>query len=268
MYAGQQVWPTLTGGDTKPWEVLIFVATHPAGGVTREGIVSALWPDDLDADANHRLRQLRYRLRSALERAVPDLDIDPIRVEHGVLSLHPAVARSDAQAFLDLIETARSADPAAAAALYEQARALYQGDLLDAPDARRFAWVDERPASGVTLREAFRAQFHAISINLAELCVAAGRLEDAGALYRELTLADPGDEALWRALFRVIAARGDRPGLADEERRMRRALQELEAEAGGGKARAATAEPSQETVGELQRLREGIDAAERTPSVA
>jgi hypothetical protein len=73
---------------------------------------------------------------------------------------------------------------------------------------------------------------------------------------------------LWRALFRVVAARGDRRGLAREERRMRRALQELEAEARAGNAPAAVAEPSEETVRELQRLLAGLDAAQRTSSVA
>jgi DNA-binding SARP family transcriptional activator len=268
MWGGKKLWPTLTGADTKPWEVLIFLATHPASGVSREAIVSALWPDDPEANANHRLRQLRYRLRSALERSIPDFEDDPIRLDHGVLSLDPGVAHSDAQEFLALLDAAREAGPDAAMPLYEQARGLYAGDLLGAPDARRFAWLDERAESGLTLRETFRAQFHAITIRLAQLYVDAARLDDATALYQELTIADGGDESLWRALFRVLAARGDRRGLVREERRMRRALQELEGEGRGNHAAAAIAEPSEETVRELQRLREGLQAGERTPSLA
>jgi DNA-binding SARP family transcriptional activator len=179
------------------------------------------------------------------------------------LSLDSAVARSDAQRFLELIDRARAVEGVAAAPLYEQARALYTGDLLGAPEARKFAWLDERPASGVTLREWFRAQFHSITISLAHLYVEAGRLEEACALYEELTTADPGDESLWRELFRVVAARGDRRGLVREEQRMRRALRDLEGEAhAAGQSGAALGEPSEETLRQLRRLQDSLEDAE------
>jgi DNA-binding SARP family transcriptional activator/nucleoid-associated protein YgaU len=270
LHAGRRIWPAGAGGDAKPWEVLVLLATHPASGVAREAIVAALWPDDPEADANHRLRQLRYRLRACLDRCLPGFGADPIRIQPGgILSLDPALVRSDAQQFLELIEAARTTSGPAAIPVYEQARALYAGDLLGAPEARKFAWVDDRPASGVTLREAFRAHFHNLTMRLGQLYVEAERLEEAESLYEELTTADAGDESLWRALFRVLGERGDRQGLARAERRMRRALQELDAEARiVGQSGAASAEPSEDTLRELQRLVDALDAAQRSQSVA
>ena len=95
----------------------------------------------------------------------------------------------------------------------------------------------------------------------------AGRLEDAVRLYQELTTADPGDETLWRSLFQVVAALGDRQRLKGEEQRMHRALQDVDPEARSGNTAGAVAEPSAETVRELQRLYASLDTAEPTSSV-
>ena len=268
-YAGRQVWPRPPGGDMKPWELLLFVAVQPPEGVSTRDAVEALWPDDESADdPGHRFRQLRYRLRRLLAADVgATRDGDGICLERGVLKLDPAVVHSDAQEFLSLVRCARVTPGPDAIEPLERARSLFQGDLLAGPEARRYAWVDERDPSGVTLREHFRRLYQQASVRLAELYAAGEDIEAALELYRELTDIDPGDERLWRALFRLHAARGDRLGLVREERRMREALRELADEVDDPSA-SPTQDVSRETVQEYQRLLASLGERDREPVTA
>lgn len=264
--AGQQVWPRPSaGGEMKPWELLLFLACQPAEGVSIDMAVEALWPEDDEPDnAPHRFRQLRYRLRNSLSSVPGAPSTDGICLEHGTLLLDPGLVHSDAQEFLALVRSARITPGPGAVPLCEQARALFAGDLLEGPDARRYAWVDERDASGVTLREHFRRLFQQTSIKLAELYAIAG---DPAAieLYEELTEIDPGDERLWCALFRLHAERRDRPALMRAEQRMREALQDMTGEPDGS-ASPQLEDPSLETVHEYQRLLATLRDPEREPA--
>jgi DNA-binding SARP family transcriptional activator len=135
--------------------------------------------------------------------------------------------------------------------------------LLEGPDARRYAWVDERDQSGVTLREHFRRHFQVASTRLAELYAQVGQPVAAIEVYRELSDIDAGDERVWSALFRLHAERGDGVALVREERRLREALLEL----GGGEhdpvAGGLLDEPSRELADEYQRLLTGVRQSER-----
>ena len=223
----RQVWPRNGGGDAKPWEFLLYLACQPAEGVSRTAAVHALWSeDDLPDDGAHRFRQLRYRLRRHLQEAPAAPQRDRVCLDRRVLRLDPGLVYSDAQEFLTLTRSVRTHPGADAIERLERARALYVGNLLEGPDTRRYAWVDERDGSGVTLREHFRRLFQNASMQLAELYAASGALDRAVALYRELTDLDPADEHLWQALFRLHAQRGDRRALMAEEQRLRSTLGE------------------------------------------
>src|SRR5207244_3013951 len=157
---GRQVWPGGANGDAKPWELFLYLATQPACGVSRDILAAAMWPDtgdpEAEADATHRLRQLRYRLRGCLERASPALGRDAIQSgPGGILRIEPTIATSDAQRFLECVRSGRVAAGLEAIPLYEEARALYVGDLLGSSEAKRYTWLDERGDAGVTLRESF-----------------------------------------------------------------------------------------------------------------
>jgi DNA-binding SARP family transcriptional activator len=264
--AGRQIWPRSPAGEAKPWEFLLYVATQPAEGVTSDQAVEALWPgDELALDAPHRFRQLRYRLRHVLARIDGAPSTDGICLERGTLKLDPTIIHSDAQEFLGLVRTARL-DPGPGAIQYlERARSLYAGDLLEGPDAHRYAWLDERGVSGVTLREHFRRLFQQASVRLAEMYAVAGDLDASIDVYRELTEIDATDERLWRALFRLHADRGDRLALVREENRMREAFRDpsavVDEEAGE-----QIDEPSRETLQEYQRLLAGLNDREREPA--
>ena len=263
--AGQHVWPQGPGGEAKPWELLLYLACQPAEGVSVDEAVEALWPEDDEADnAPHRFRQLRYRLRLRLNSVPGAPETDGICLDNGTLRLDPGLVHSDAQEFLTLARSARITPGPSAMPLCEQARALFTGDLLEGPDARRYGWVDERDASGVTLREHFRRLFQQTSIKLAELYAAA---DDPAAieLYEELTEIDPGDERLWRALFRLHAQRGDRPALMRANQRMRAALRDMTDEPDAS-SNPQIEDPSRETVQEYERLLATLRDREREPA--
>jgi DNA-binding SARP family transcriptional activator len=265
LVGGRQVWPRLSKGDAKPWEFLLYLACQPAEGISSEDAVEALWPEGEDAErAAHRFRQLRYKLRQMLA-AVPGAPAsDGICLERrGTLHLDPGIVQSDAQEFLELVRLARvNLDPSSAVPQLERARALYLADLLEGPDARRYAWLDEREGSGVTLREHFRRLFLQASAKLGELYAAAGDVQSAVEVLREISEIDPGDERLWRSLFRLHAERGDRPALIREELRMREALRDLAGDVTESSG-ARLDEPSREMAQEFQRLLSSVHDAER-----
>ncbi len=264
--AGQQVWPRRPGGEAKPWEFLLYLACQPTEGASSEDAVEALWPEDDDAlDAPHRFRQLRYRLRHQLAAVAGGPTTDGICLDRGTLRLDPGVVYSDAQEFLTLVRSARITPGLAAISHLERARDLYQGDLLEGPDARRYAWLDERDDSGVTLREHFRRLFEQLSTRLAEMYAVSGKLDAAIDVYRELTDSDPADERLWRALFRLHADRGDRLALVREERRMRAALRNLAVEMDDS-GNLHVEDPSRETLQEYRRLLDGLQEHQREPA--
>jgi DNA-binding SARP family transcriptional activator/LysM repeat protein len=271
MCADQLVWPH-GGRDAKPWELLLLLACQPADSVARTKVIEAMWPDDEGMAENpaHRFRQLRYRLRRQLQQVPGAPASDGVCLDRSGFQLDPAVVYSDAREFLNLVHQTRlNPNPLAPEVIQqlERVHELYAGDLLDGPDARRYAWVDERDASGVTLREHFRRVFQNSCIRLAEAYSATGQLEAAIELYHELTDMDPADERLFQALFRLRAETGDRHGLEAEERRMRQILSEISEDAADGQP----AEPERETMEEYRRLLSGLLAREpehqREPAV-
>jgi DNA-binding SARP family transcriptional activator/LysM repeat protein len=261
----QLVWPH-GGRDAKPWELLLFLACHPSETVPRDRVIEALWPDDegMAEDTAHRFRQLRYRLRRQLQQ-VPDApSTDGVCMDRNTFQLDPAIVYSDAREFLTLVHEARvNPDPVAPRVIQqlERARELYVGDLLDGPDARRYAWVDERDGSGVTPREHFRRVYQNSCTRLAEAYAGVGELGAAIELYHDLTEMDPADERLFQALFRLRARCGDRQGLEEEERRMRQILHEMSE--GTDDVEGQSAEPDGETLEEYHRLLAGL--LEREP---
>jgi DNA-binding SARP family transcriptional activator len=263
--AGRQVWPKVPTGEAKPWEFLLYLACQPLEGVSSGAAVEALWPEDDADDAPHRFRQLRYRLRRMLS-AVPGApQTDGICLDRGTLRLDPGVVYSDAQEFLELVRSARVNPGPDLVQQLEQARALYTGDLMQGPDAHRYAWLDERDDSGVTLREHFRRLFQQALVRLAEAYANCNDIDASLDVYRELTGMDPADDHVWRAMFRLHAARGDRPALVREEHRMRECLRELSAEMGEAD-HTEMEEPTRETVQEYQRLLASLRDLEREPA--
>jgi DNA-binding SARP family transcriptional activator len=265
--AGTQVWPKAKGGDAKPWEFLLYVACQSIEGVTREVAVQALWPDDEVLDATHRFRQLRYRIRGALSKVENAPSGDGISLERlGTLYLNHSIVYSDAQEFLELTRLARIFSGRQSIPYLERARSLFTADLLFGPGVRRYAWADERDESGVTLREHFRRRLQHATLTLAELYADVGDVSAALATYHELIELEPGDERVWRAMFRLHAVQNDPQSLIQDERQLRAVLREL-AMREGEEPLADACEPSEETRRDFDRLLAQLNAAEAASSM-
>ncbi len=140
---------------------------------------------------------------------------------------------------------------------YEEAVALYRGDLLDASDVPTYPWLYDGQGIALTLRSDYRRIHHDARLHLADL-LAAGPLDGlsrAAELYVQLCAEDPEDERLWIALFRVHERAGDVLGLDSSVRRLRAALCELAS--GDVEPETVAIPPNLERV--LTQIRERID---------
>ena len=170
-----------TGPRHRSWEVLAYLAAQPSEVVSTEKLLAAVWPDS-DADrAGSAFGAALSRLRGVLLHQVPGLT-GPLVLRDRVgrtCRLDGAALVSDVHAFAALCREGRRLPPAAAAAAYERARALYSGDLLrDQP----YPWLHERDDDGLTLPERYRETYRQITNDLAGLSVQGGAPERAVAL--------------------------------------------------------------------------------------
>jgi DNA-binding SARP family transcriptional activator len=155
-----------------------------------------------------------------LRRQVPGLSGQVVSSAAGVYRLDAELVASDAQRVLALERAFRRMTGPAAIALGEQARSLCgRGPLLEGPAAAGLQWLDERDASGLTVREHFAHLVRRLTWRLAELYVAARRPDDAVLLYQELVEDDPADERLREGLLGLPRARGDQIAVCRAERR-------------------------------------------------
>ncbi|MBB5856415.1 BTAD domain-containing putative transcriptional regulator [Amycolatopsis umgeniensis] len=126
----------LTGElSSRPLELLVFLAVHP-GGVPRDAIVDALWPDDPPRNPASVLRTVLSRIRRALDTATHGTVGELILAEHGQYRLDPAVVEADYWSFADAVTRRRRAGTAERRAEgYEAIVAHYGGVLADGLDA-------------------------------------------------------------------------------------------------------------------------------------
>jgi two-component SAPR family response regulator len=154
---------------------------------------------------------------------------DASRNTSQVYSLNPAAVCSDVHLFLELTQQAKSLTGAEAIQAYEEAVALYRGDLLDASDVPTYPWLYDVESIALTLRGDYRRLHHDARLHLADLLGAGPQdgLARAAELYVQLCAEDPEDERLWIAFFRVHERAGDVLDLDSSVRRLRAALCEL-----------------------------------------
>lgn len=208
------------------WAILAFLAAQPDGSATTEALAGAIWPDvDPDRAATARLSPALSRLRATLAEQVPGLGGPVVvRGRNGFCWLDGDAVASDVQQFVRLCEAARRSPPGDAIAVYEQARALYRGELL----ARQaYEWVDRRERDGLTPLERYQRLYHAISCELAEIYCRRGEPARALPLYRRVLADDPTAEDVARRLFRCYGELGDRPALLREYRRLKQQLRRV-----------------------------------------
>jgi len=234
------------GGRYTAWEILAFLCVQPGGVVSRERLIGAFWPDVDSRRAAGRLKVSLARLRSLLAEQVPGLSAEFVRVERsGVCRLNTDYIVSDVQQFVTLHRSASKLPPAAAAEAYEQARALYRGDLLIEAD---YEWIHARADDGITFREQYRAEYFQVTQRLAELYREQGQPARAVTLYRELLKAEPTLEDVSRGLYRCFQELGDRRALVREHRRLRDAIRQMLSSADDADDEPDLYEPETETI--------------------
>ncbi|MHB0929242.1 MAG: LysM peptidoglycan-binding domain-containing protein, partial [Candidatus Nanopelagicales bacterium] len=175
------------GASFKAWEVLAFLAANPDGIISKERLLTAVWPN-VDAErAGNRMRVAMVRLRALLARQVPGLPSETVRADRdGTCRLDTRIISSDVHQFVALCRTAPKLPPEDAKSALQQARALYGGDLLPGRGTRLYEWVDERDENGVSLRESYREEYYRATQRLARMFCREGRVDLAIPLYKSL----------------------------------------------------------------------------------
>ncbi|WP_410647988.1 BTAD domain-containing putative transcriptional regulator [Amycolatopsis sp. cmx-4-54] len=121
--------------SSRPLELLVFLAVHP-GGVSRDAIVDALWPNDPPRNPASVLRTVLSRVRRALDTATRGTVGELVLAEQGQYRLDPAVVEVDYWDFADAVTRRRTAGTAERRAEgYEAIVAHYGGALADGLDS-------------------------------------------------------------------------------------------------------------------------------------
>jgi pentatricopeptide repeat protein len=187
--------------------VALLKATIAFGGqnVPEERLIDALWPDEAGDGAYHAFSLALHRLRRLLG------DAEAIRVADGVLSLDPDRVWTDVRAFEAIIADTSLAPAEAASRVAD----LYLGNFLSEET--------EHPWS-VSLRERLRAKFlNAVDRHGSSL-EAAGRLDDAAAIYLGGLDAEPLAESFYQGLMRCYARQGRHAEALGTYRRLKQML--------------------------------------------
>jgi DNA-binding SARP family transcriptional activator/TolB-like protein len=226
------------GTVIQPRRLAVLAVIGRAGdrGVTREKLLTLLWPDADEEAGRRALSQALYALRRDLGVDEPFLGIQELR-------LNPDAATCDAAEF----------ESALAERNLERAAALYGGWFLDgfrlpnAPDFDR--WVDDE-------RRALAHRHAELLERLARRAAERGDPSEASSWWRRLAQLDPLNARVAVELMRSLVATGD-PGGALKHARIYEALlaQELDLE------------PDRQVIELAQRIRQDV-AAVATPTPA
>jgi hypothetical protein len=228
----RQIWPSAEAVEDTAWEVVLLLGIHSAAGMQVETLADVIWNEETPPEPGTVLRKRRRRLRVELKRLLPKLEQDPLPTDPKgkVYRLDPGVIASDVHQFMELGTWAKSLARRDAIAAYEEALALYRGDLLDSVAVPTYAWLYDGAALATTLRPDYRRLQEEIRRRLADLYACGEEDADLGhavELYTELVAERPDDEQLWVALLRIQGRRGDVLALQTSLRRLRSALVEL-----------------------------------------
>jgi DNA-binding SARP family transcriptional activator len=239
-----------------------------------------IWPDTPEKAAKGRIYRALSDLRQVLREGL-GADADRVvQTVAGVCRWNEELVTIDAREFLGAVQRGQRADRLAATASYggaraghvsaarlafQQARDLWQGELL--PDLEtRYAWLAEALEGSLSLRALYAQQHRHATLALAELLVGEGQHGQAAELYQEL-LARPGPpdsryeseqercQAIAQALYRCYASLGDQPGLERARDQLMVALRRLDVD---GRLKERTL-PGPATVALYERLRRETD---------
>jgi DNA-binding SARP family transcriptional activator/tetratricopeptide (TPR) repeat protein len=188
------------GAAAQPRRMAILALLARAGqrGITREKLLSLLWPDADDERGPRTLAQALYALRK-------DLGADDAITGSKELRLDPALVSTDVAEFTSAVS--RGDD--------ERAVALYHGPFLDGfhlPGADEFSrWVDVE-------RAAIAQEYSRTLESLARVARSAGDARAAVGWWRKLAALEPLNARVTVGLMDALAAAGDRAGAIQHAR--------------------------------------------------
>ena len=184
--------------------LLAYLALHRGVPQSRSRIAFTLWPDSTDAQAHTNLRNLLFKLRTTLPEVDTFLLVDRLTLcwqpdtlwNLDVQDFERAVAKAaEARHLQDLLGERQA---------LEEAAQCYQGDLL--PSCYD-DWISEE-------RDRLRQMYLGVLERLIELLEEADDHAGAIRLAQRLLRLDPVQEATYRHLMRLYAARGDRAAIS------------------------------------------------------
>jgi DNA-binding SARP family transcriptional activator len=192
--------PLRPGGKVE--QLIAVLAMHPHNGISREALIELVWPDSDSSLAGHSLNSLAHWLKQQLCDALKGRA--PVRRSGGRYSL-----ALDRDLVLDVIEFEQSVelgrqrssagDLDAAVRAYDEALALYAGDLTSGPDV---LFLLER--------ERLRGYYLSIMARLAEHHYALGDYKASLRNAFALLYADPCREDAHRMVMRSYVRDGQR----------------------------------------------------------
>jgi len=190
----------LSGAAAQPRRMAILALLARAGerGISREKLLSLLWPDADDERGPRTLAQALYALRR-------DLGVEEAIVGSKDLRLDPALASSDASEFSSAL--ARGED--------ERAVNLYQGPFLD---GFHLAGADEFSRWAERERAAIANEYSRALESLARAARAAGDARTSVAWWRKLAAIEPLNARVTVGLMDALATSGDRAGAIQHAR--------------------------------------------------
>jgi serine/threonine-protein kinase len=188
--------------------LLALLAVLRDQGMSRDKILSYLWPEKDAETARHILNQQLYAQRQTAG--------EELFTGRKTLRLNPAIFQTDIWDFETALRAGR----------LEDAVALYKGPFLDGfflREAGEFEeWVDAQ-------RRRFTREYTGALEELSRIAEASGNPDGVLNWRRRAAEADPLDGSAALALARVLLHRGDRPAAIRElrahEERVRKALE-------------------------------------------
>jgi DNA-binding SARP family transcriptional activator/ketosteroid isomerase-like protein len=230
-----RVWPVRDGARPEPdpqelrWPLkrclrtLAFLAVAPGREVSRDELLEALWGDadeaTIERNFHPTLSHLRRTLRAGLRRTLGREGPPPVLHRAGAYRLNPQLAWVvDGDELTGLLEAGRrrreAGRDAPAAALWEEALALYRGPFLE---GYWEAWAELH-------RERYRRAFLDLLRELAMLYRRQDRLTEAIDAYRRVLFEDPLEESVHVALMQIYALQGRRDLVRRQYERLTGAL--------------------------------------------
>ncbi len=189
-----------TSRSYQMWNLLEYLIAHRRQEVSQAEIIEALWPDEGSDNPANALKNLVYRIRTALSAAGFPGGRDMVRYANGTYCFNNALdCVVDAEEFERLCKLADhpEATPEQREKNLSQAAGLYKGDFL--PRSRHEPWVVPIAA--------YYHNLYLRSVNkLAVLLTARRRYEEIVRVCEEALLVDPFEESLHEEIIRALLA--------------------------------------------------------------